>query len=345
MSLAAPPPRMTPCRCASTAATPSALLVGLSMSPPWWAPLPARPCGAPAGLKWLPALVASAALQSPFSCTWKPKRPLGASPPTSPRTCTPPVTGTRPSLPLTRLPEAEARTTVASWAVLTGAGSAGGGGATGSVVLQAASSSRPVVARQARAICIIGSSGPSGPPRIPGRAHGADEPAAGASAPAASGPELARHRVAAHAQQRRRLHPPPAGVFQRGVEQGTVEAFARLRMQFARAGAQAVQRPLPQLHVPLPRRSRRGRAGRHRRLQHLQVLQGDGLAGGQRGQAPAQVLQLAHVARPVHRLQRGQRAGLEALGAAAQLARGTVQEGGGQQRDVAAALAQRRDLQ
>src|SRR5690606_10428333 len=155
-----PPPRVTPCRWRSTTATPSALLARLSMSPPWWAPLPARPCWAPAGLKWLPALVASAALQSPFSWTWKPNWPLGASPPTSPRTCTPPAIGTRLSLPLTRLPEAEARATLASCAVLTAAGWAAGGGvvATGAVVLQAASSSRPEVARQARAIRIIGSS-------------------------------------------------------------------------------------------------------------------------------------------------------------------------------------------
>src|SRR5690606_7852290 len=70
--------------------------------------------------------------------------PLAGSPPTWPRTCTPPSIGTRTRVPLTRLPEAEASATRASCAVLvaTGSAGAGGAGATGSVVLQPASRAR-----------------------------------------------------------------------------------------------------------------------------------------------------------------------------------------------------------
>src|SRR5690606_3321379 len=121
--------------------------------------------------------VASTALQSPFSWTWKPKRPLAGSPPTWPATCTPPGRGVRVSVPLTRLPEAEARATLASAAVLTVAGWAGAAGAvaTGAVVVQAASSNRLPAPRQAETVRIIGIlPGVAGPARIPtGPASGA----------------------------------------------------------------------------------------------------------------------------------------------------------------------------
>src|SRR5690606_23869389 len=84
-----------------------------------------------------PALDASAALQSPVSCTWKPCALFGARPPTSPAMCTAlaPMVITC-NLPLTRLPEADARFTTALWSCATGgAGSGAGAG----VVVQAAS--------------------------------------------------------------------------------------------------------------------------------------------------------------------------------------------------------------
>src|SRR5207342_3155633 len=62
-------------------------------------------------------LAASAALQSPVSCTWKPWLLPGASPPMSPVTRTPSRIGVSVNLPLTRLPEAPARLLVATAAV------------------------------------------------------------------------------------------------------------------------------------------------------------------------------------------------------------------------------------
>ena len=78
---------------------------------------PALPCALALGLKWPPALAASAALQSPVSWMWKPWLLPGASPPMSPVTCTPLPIGINISLPLTRLPDAGARLLVATAAV------------------------------------------------------------------------------------------------------------------------------------------------------------------------------------------------------------------------------------
>ena len=121
-------------------------------------------------------------------------------------------------------------------------------------------------------------------------------------------------------------------------------------MQIGDARLQVAQRPLAQLHVPFDRtgvrRPRRGhRAGIGGRPRSAQVVHADGVARGQRRQRPAQVLQFAHVARPVQRLQGGQGGRVEALGTGAELARRAAQEGFGQQRDVGATLAQRRDAQ
>ena len=106
------------------------------MSPPWWAPASTLPCTLADGLKWPPALLASAALQSPFSWMWMAWVLLGARPPISPRRCTPSPIGIAVSLPLTRLAEAEARLTVAELAVDTAAG-AGVVGDIAGTVLQA----------------------------------------------------------------------------------------------------------------------------------------------------------------------------------------------------------------
>ena len=100
----------------------------------------------PDGLKWPPALVASTALQSPFSWMWIACVLLGAKPPTSPVRCTPSPIGTTLSLPLTRLAEAEARFTVAALAVDTAAGGAGGAGGAFGAELQAATASTTAVA-------------------------------------------------------------------------------------------------------------------------------------------------------------------------------------------------------
>src|SRR5688572_14464642 len=96
---------------------PSLLALMLSISPPWCALPPTLPCGEPAGLKCPPALLASAALQSPFSWMWMACTLLGAKPPISPVRCTPSRIGMTLSRPLTRLPEAEARLTTAALAV------------------------------------------------------------------------------------------------------------------------------------------------------------------------------------------------------------------------------------
>src|SRR5690606_12793292 len=253
MSLKAPPPRVTPRRCTLTRATPDPLETRLSMSPAWWLDPLARPCGVPCGLKWPPALLASTALQSPFSCTWKPKWPSGCNPPTSPRMCTPSLVGTRVSLPLTRLPEAEASTATACWAVLTGAGGAGAAG--GGALLQAAMDRTATVHNKVR---MTGLPGRMSPHTLSQAAFTVDEtsrdhlPARRApvaprarSAPARS--QLAGDRVAAHAQQCGRFHPAPAGVFQGCTQQGAVEPVARMCVQVARTGLQAGPRPLAEL--------------------------------------------------------------------------------------------------
>src|SRR3546814_4058323 len=64
------------------------------------------------------SLLASAALQSPFSCTWMAWVWPAPRPPIWPVMCTPSPIGVIDSLPLTRLPDAEARFTVAELAVL-----------------------------------------------------------------------------------------------------------------------------------------------------------------------------------------------------------------------------------
>ena len=88
------------------------------MSPAWCAPLPALPCAALNGLKCGPALLASAALQSPFSWIWNACALLACSPPISPVRCKPLPIGASVTLPLTRLPEADASTATACLAVL-----------------------------------------------------------------------------------------------------------------------------------------------------------------------------------------------------------------------------------
>ena len=75
------------------------------------------------------------------------------------------------------------------------------------------------------------------------------------------------------------------------------------------------------------------------------IAHGDGVRRRQRGQAPAHVLQLAHIAGPVVCAQRLARGRGHALGRHAELGAGLGQEVLGQARHVAATLAQRRQLQ
>jgi len=56
-------------------------------------------------LKCPPALIASGALQSPFSCTWKPNWRLGGRSRTSARTSTLPSNSRKETLPQTLLPD------------------------------------------------------------------------------------------------------------------------------------------------------------------------------------------------------------------------------------------------
>src|SRR5690606_40462763 len=116
MSVPVASPRVTPCSRVSTVATPSSLAVMLSLSPPWCSPWPTRPCAVAAGLKWPPALLPSGALQSPFSCTWKPCSLPPGSPVTSPVTRMPPSTGAKLSVPATWLPSVACSRAVADTA-------------------------------------------------------------------------------------------------------------------------------------------------------------------------------------------------------------------------------------
>src|SRR3546814_222395 len=109
-------PGVRPARWMWAPSTPCGLAGGWSMSPAWGVGVPARPCGLPVGLKWPPALLASAALQSPFSCTWMAWVCPAPRPPIWPVMCTPSPIGAIDSVPLTRLPEADARLTVAELA-------------------------------------------------------------------------------------------------------------------------------------------------------------------------------------------------------------------------------------
>src|SRR3546814_17889211 len=100
------------------AATPCALAVRLSMPAGGWVGVPGRPWGLPVGLKCPPALLASEALQSPFSCTWMAWVWPAPRPPIWPVMCTPSPIGAIDSLPLARRPDAEARCTVAEMAAV-----------------------------------------------------------------------------------------------------------------------------------------------------------------------------------------------------------------------------------
>src|SRR5690606_2133373 len=251
MSVAPPPPRVRPGTCMFTRATPSASATMLSMSPAWCAPWSMRPCGVPAGLKCPPALDASAALQSPVSCTWKPCALFGARPPTSPAMCTAlaPMVITC-SLPLTRLPEADARLTTALWSCGGGVGAGAGAG----VVVQAArAAARPatvsgaILLRMAlllvgkrRPLCTLAGVGAALAPR-PGKSSPPWRLLR--SGPLAARSELAGQGVAAEAQLRRGLAAVAAGVFQRRLEQHLFHALAGLGVEVVGTGVEALARP------------------------------------------------------------------------------------------------------
>src|SRR5690606_8095766 len=122
MSLGLPSPSVAPRSRLSTVATPWSSAAMLSLSPAWCSPSPTRPCALAVGLKWPPALVASGALQSPFSCTWKPCWPPGGRPVTSPVMRIPPSTTANSRLPATALPSVGARAALAEAAAGAGSG-------------------------------------------------------------------------------------------------------------------------------------------------------------------------------------------------------------------------------
>ena len=138
------------------------------------------------------------------------------------------------------------------------------------------------------------------------------------SATPAAGTELAGQRVAAEAQPGRCFAAMAAGVRERGFEQGAVETRARLGMQVVGTGGQLLARPAGQCALP-------GIAGRGSAVIGASAsssAHADRVARCQRGEAPAQVLELAHVAGPVVRAQPFQRGLGEALGRCTELVRG-----------------------
>src|SRR4249919_4401553 len=224
MSLAAPPPSVTPARWMLTDTVPSAPATTLSMSPAWCVAEPARPCALPVGLKCPPALLASAALQSPFSCTWMPCTLLGWSPPMVPVRCTPSPIGCSVTRPLTRLPDAEARFACAEVAVLCACGASGcfGGG----------------VAQPARVAAMAAETRAMAVPVRMGGSLGSVALAAGA--------ELAGDSVTSESKAGRGLAAVSLGLFEGGVEQHAVEACQRGRMQVRRTLREAFVRPAEQ---------------------------------------------------------------------------------------------------
>lgn len=124
--------------------------------------------------------------------------------------------------------------------------------------------------------------------------------------------------------------------FQRHLQQGLVHRFAGTRVDVHLAIGQCLRGPFAQRFGPA--------AGGACRTLRAQVGRKDLVARGNHGQAAAQVFQLSHVAWEVA-LRDGFQCGLrKALGRQAQFLRGAGQEVLGQQRDVAAALAQRRQF-
>src|SRR5690606_6636653 len=287
-SFAAPLPRVRPGTCMLTRATPSPSATMLSMSPAWCAPWSMRPCGWPPGLKWPPALDASAALQSPVSWTWKTCWLFGDRPPTSPAMCTAlgPMVITC-SLPLTRLPDADARLTTALCSSTGAAGSGAGAG----VVLQAASpATRQAAARGAilairMALLLVGENA----------GHCAPSRPEGASGAFPAGTKLPGQGVAAQAEFGRGVATMAAGVLQRHVEQDLFHAFAGIGVEIADTVVEAGPDPVREGGFPGGAAvGIRSRARRAPTAGRFEVGGGDGVVGGERGEAPAQVLELAH---------------------------------------------------
>src|SRR5258706_2449630 len=77
--------------------------------------MPPCPWGLPPGLKCPPVLIPSPALQSPFSCTWKPCSPLGLSPVTCALTRTLSPCCVKVTVPAVALPLVGSRAAPASW--------------------------------------------------------------------------------------------------------------------------------------------------------------------------------------------------------------------------------------
>src|SRR6478735_2948320 len=326
MSLAPPPPSVTPARWMLTATVPSAPATTLSMSPAWCVAEPARPCALPVGLKCPPALLASAALQSPFSCTWMPCTLLGWRPPMVPVRCTPSPIGMSSMRPLTRLPDAPARLACACDAVLCDAAFSAGSAAfgAGGVLEQPATS---VVARTAKAILCMCSLSMS---------------LLLASGPLAAGSELAGERVTPESKPRRGLAPVSVGMLERGVQQDAIEFLARFAVKIGHVLRQPRARPTAECDFPILALSR-ALARAHERC--IELCRTDGVARGERGHAPTQVLQFAHVAGPVVALEAFERGLAEPLRRRVELERGGGEEALGEGGHVVAAIAQRGQLQ
>src|SRR5207342_1739507 len=117
-----------------------------------------------------------------------------------------------------------------------------------------------------------------------------------ASGPLAAGSELAGERVTTESKPARGLAAMPMGMLERRFEQHVLELGQRLAVQVGGAVGQARARPAGQRDFPilaLPRAFARA----HER--GVELCGTDGIARRQRDQAPAEVLQLTHVARPV----------------------------------------------
>src|SRR5690554_4446143 len=225
-----------PWACTLTCATPSAFATMLSMSPAWWVGVPTLPCGSLVGSKWPPALLASAALQSPFSWIWMAWVLFGARPPTSPCRCRPSPIGITDNRLLTRLPDAAARLT---WALdtvevvamaLLGADAAAGVpdaadvSACG-VVLQAARTRALALASSAVFMAVSGSGQWGGTLARAGFNRSEPRSAAGALRL-----QFTAERVAANPQQRSGLGAAATGVLQRRFQQHPIEMLQRLGM-------------------------------------------------------------------------------------------------------------------
>src|SRR6266581_6164549 len=153
--------------------------------------------------------------------------------------------------------------------------------------------------------------------------------------------DLAGDRVAADAEQLRRLDAPPAGGGQRAANQGGLEGAGQDLEHLAGPGDDQAIRFAGKCREPV------GGLGVGRLVAEFggQVGGIDDLSGGHDRQPVAQILELTDVAGEVERLQGLERRVGEALRLDAEFLGALGEEMAGQQRNVLAPLAQRRQAQ